>query len=287
MVVAGCSGIVQISSTPPHQTGGTCEARSHAQVAGCEAPRLDLAAACVDGKYRMLLATFASPQDAGKYGDFNDTGFSPCPSWAGYHDLPPGYWVYVHPFWYIWRDDTRMTYPTCNYGPEQATGAPDTTVGSEMPTAWCSRTPDQQYEWLLLEYDDAIEPTAIVIYQTLNPGAVNRVSALNLMGGEEVSIWTGVDTERGDVFRIPLADCFATTRVRVWLDSRGVAGFNAIDAVGLVDANGNTTWASAAHATSTYAEPEPGILVSDRRLPKENLRPARVGSALAGRAKGE
>lgn len=281
VLLAGCSGSLQVHSTPLNHTSGAPDAQTRNHVAQHDAPRLDLETARVDGKYRMLLATFASPKDGDKYGSYNDTGFSPCPSWAGYHDLPPGYWVYVQPYWYIWREDTRMTYPTCHYGPEQATGEPDTTPGTDAPTAWCSLTPDQQYEWLLLEYDTAVKPTAIVIHQTLNPGAVNRVSALNLMGGEEVSIWTGADTERGDVFRIPLTDCFATTRVRVWLDSRGVPGFNAVDAVGLVDARGVTHWATAAHATSTYAEPEPGILVTDRLMHDGNMQTAGAGRSLA------
>jgi hypothetical protein len=53
------------------------------------------------------------PQDKATYGNFSDYG-SPgrtthptvvaYTSWAGYNNLPPGYWVYVYPHWYIWRD---------------------------------------------------------------------------------------------------------------------------------------------------------------------------------------
>jgi hypothetical protein len=65
-----------------------------------EAPSLPT----VNGKYRMLLSKIYVPQDKASYGLFSDYGMCECPSWAGYNNLPTGYWVYVHPHWYIWRD---------------------------------------------------------------------------------------------------------------------------------------------------------------------------------------
>jgi hypothetical protein len=44
------------------------------------------------------------PQDGQAYGKFTDYGMYTGNSWAGYNNLPPGYWVYVYPHWYIWRD---------------------------------------------------------------------------------------------------------------------------------------------------------------------------------------
>jgi hypothetical protein len=64
----------------------------------------DLTTASVNGKYRTLLTTLYAPQDQGSYGSFNDWGYSTSTSWAGYTNLPQGYWVYVYPNWYIWKN---------------------------------------------------------------------------------------------------------------------------------------------------------------------------------------
>ena len=63
--------------------------------------------ATVGGQYDVLLDKLAVPQDLGAYGPFYDYGW-----WAGtgYRDrqgLPPGYWVYVYPDWYIWQERTN------------------------------------------------------------------------------------------------------------------------------------------------------------------------------------
>jgi hypothetical protein len=62
----------------------------------------DLTTASVNGKYQNLLMTVYVPQDNASYGSFYDWGYSTTSSWAGYNNLPPGYWVYVYPNWYIW-----------------------------------------------------------------------------------------------------------------------------------------------------------------------------------------
>ena len=47
---------------------------------------------------------------------------------------------------------------------------------------------------------------------------------------------------------------FDLTRIRVYVDSPKVPGWNEIDAVGLLDAAGTTHWAKSATASSTYAD---------------------------------
>jgi hypothetical protein len=64
----------------------------------------DLTTASVSGKYSTLLMTLYVPQDQGSYGNFNDYGFYTSTSYAGYTNVPAGYWVYVYPNWYIWKD---------------------------------------------------------------------------------------------------------------------------------------------------------------------------------------
>jgi hypothetical protein len=64
----------------------------------------DLATASVNGKYSTLLMTVNVPQDKGSYGAFNDYGYYTTTSYAGYNNIPAGYWVYVYPNWYIWKN---------------------------------------------------------------------------------------------------------------------------------------------------------------------------------------
>jgi hypothetical protein len=62
------------------------------------------AKAHVNGKYGRLLRKIKVPQDRKSYGDFTDFGHYQATDWAGHKNIPAGYWVYVHPHWYIWGD---------------------------------------------------------------------------------------------------------------------------------------------------------------------------------------
>jgi hypothetical protein len=212
----------------------------------------------VDGKYAMLLRQVKVEKDAEQYGAFRDAGQKPAQAeYAGLKDLPAGYWVYVYPYWYIWRDQADKPIAKRNWGPEQATGPPDTTGPGDIVTAWASQTPDGQDEWLMLEYAEAVLPTAVLVHETYNPGALVRVTAFKL-DGEEVEVWKGKDpTEPGagaGVSDVAIDTPFKTNRVRIYIDSKAVAGWNEIDAVGLRDSSGQTHWATSAAASSTYAE---------------------------------
>jgi hypothetical protein len=59
------------------------------------------------GKYVTLLRRIYVPQDARRYGRCRDYGRYTGSSWAGHHNLPPGYWTYRYPHWYIWSRRTR------------------------------------------------------------------------------------------------------------------------------------------------------------------------------------
>ena len=69
--------------------------------------------ASVHGKYRTLLRRIHCPEDLPAYHRFTDYGMYTGTSWHNHTNLPPGYWVYVYPDWYIWRD-----------GPAAQQGAP-------------------------------------------------------------------------------------------------------------------------------------------------------------------
>jgi hypothetical protein len=238
----------------------------------------------VAGKYSGLLHRFDVPEDRETYGEFHDYGYWAGGSYRGVTGLPAGYWVYVAPTWFIWREQRALRPAVIesvaearrrSWGPEQATGEPDTLTAGDLPTAWASRTRDDQEEWLDLRYARPVSPSAALVHATYNPGALIKMTAFT-EDGREVTVWTGKDpAEPGSgraVSVLPFRTDFATARIRIYLDSPGVPGWNEIDAVGLVDDFGRTQWAVAAEASSTYAaDADPGI---DRLAP--------LGGGLAG-----
>jgi hypothetical protein len=234
--------------------------RPAATAAPSDEPNLEqlLKRATADGKYRMLLVQFKVEKDRDQYGAFRDLGLSSRKTYGEHSDLPKGHWVYAAPYWYIWRDRTADQKPKRGWGPEQATGEPDTNMAGDIVTAWASQTQDDQDEWLMLEYAEPIQPTAVLVYETYNPGALVRVTAFRL-DGEEVELWKGQDPTTPDnemgVSEIPVKAKFKTNRIKLYIDSKSVPGWNEIDAVGLRDKDQKMHWAVAADASSTYAPP--------------------------------
>jgi len=151
----------------------------------------------------------------------------------------------------------RLTYPGPHWEASQATGPPNSGT-SEAPTAWCSLTADGQQEWLVLEYDDSVVPKAIVVHENHGPGALRRVSHLPKFGAE-TTLWEGTDptppTATSGVSRLPIIGGVKTNRIKLYLDSPAVQGWNEIDAVGLVYGDHNQTiWAQRATASSSWGE---------------------------------
>ncbi|HEV8379821.1 MAG TPA: hypothetical protein VGP99_13295 [Tepidisphaeraceae bacterium] len=137
----------------------------------------------------------------------------------------------------------------------QAVGPPDTPGAGDIVTAWASASTDSQKEWLIFEYEKPVTPTQIDVHETYNPGALERVSVFS-DGGEEVTVWQGKDptapgSSRG-VSSVPVSVNFKTSRVKIYLDSPRVQGWNEIDTVGLADDAGNTLWPINASASSSY-----------------------------------
>jgi hypothetical protein len=55
------------------------------------------------GVYDVLLDKLTVPEDLSAYGSFHDYGWWTGTEYRGRTGLPPGYWVYVYPDWYIWQ----------------------------------------------------------------------------------------------------------------------------------------------------------------------------------------
>jgi hypothetical protein len=148
----------------------------------------------------------------------------------------------------------RLRNADPHWGADEATGAPDTTGFGDLRTAWASQTADGQREWLMLEFDETI-PVEVHIYETHCPGAVDKIARVNILGQESV-LWQGADptpaTAPGGVSKIPVSGAPATRLLKIYLDSPAVHGWNEIDAVALVDAQGTLHWARRAAASSSY-----------------------------------
>ncbi len=82
--------------------------------------------------------------------------------------------------------------PKRPWGPEQATGAPDTPNAGDLQTAWASLLPDAGLEWLQVGFQKSVAIAEVRIRETFNPGAVCKVVALDEKDREQI-LWEGQD----------------------------------------------------------------------------------------------
>jgi hypothetical protein len=165
---------------------------------------------------------------------------------------------------------------------EQATGAPDTSEAEDAPTAWTPLEPDAGREWLRVRFARAIPIAEVRIRESLNPGAVRRVSA-SLEDGVSSLLWAGDDptVEAPADFVVKVEREVVARSVLIELDTAPKTspqtspkpprrhGWTAIDAVELVGRDGSRQWAAEAEASSTYATV--GGLLADELSPEARV----------------
>lgn len=141
------------------------------------------------------------------------------------------------------------------WGPEQATGVPDTLQAGDHPTAWASLDSDSGPEWLVVDFPKEVEVAQVRVRETLGPGTIFMVSAI-LADGSEKILWHGTEptAEAPVEMEFNPSSQVRSRRIRVQLDTSKVSGWNEIDAVELVGTDGTRQWASGAWASSTYAD---------------------------------
>jgi len=134
---------------------------------------------------------------------------------------------------------------------QQATGAPNVFGLKDDARAWSPATANSEGEWLELEYDDVVTLDKVIVHETFSPGAMTRIVAFT-KSGMEAEIWTGQDPAR--IHGVAVVDGLNinTDRIRVYFANNKVAGFNQVDAVGIIDDKGKKHWATSATASSTY-----------------------------------
>ncbi len=139
----------------------------------------------------------------------------------------------------------------------QVLGVPNTPIAGDQPTAWASSGQDDSKEWIIVEFPWSANLAKVEIVETYNPGAVRRVCSVNA-AGFETELWKGKDPTPTTAVMgrsiIPIPKGTWTRRIKIYLDSPAVAGWNEIDAVALHDRDGTIQWASNAWASSAFGD---------------------------------
>jgi hypothetical protein len=131
-------------------------------------------------------------------------------------------------------------YDSPDYAATQALGAPDVFPDySDDELAWASWSKDGYREFLSLAYAAPIQVQSIVIYETYNPGAVDRVELRDAGTGDWNEVWTGTAASAGSdarafIVAIPKT-AYLVSGVRIELDCTVVSGRNEIDAIAIMD----------------------------------------------------
>ncbi len=138
---------------------------------------------------------------------------------------------------------------------KQIVGAPDTPSPGDQSTAWAPLTPDGSREWVIVEFPNSVQIKKIVVYETYNPGAIDRICAVDFKLGE-FELWKGSDptptTAAMGLSSFPVKAGTSARRIKLYLNSPAVAGWNEIDAIALYGKDGSVQWASDAWASSAY-----------------------------------
>ncbi|WP_438482452.1 hypothetical protein [Oleiharenicola lentus] len=127
------------------------------------------------------------------------------------------------------------------YSPAQATGAPNVPKGSDNSNAWCHSGDSKEIEWLELAFATPVRATEVRVRQTLNPGVIIKLEAIEPDGTSHVW-WEGRDAaglanSPGAItwFAVRASQPeYLVARVRITLDLRLRVGWKQIDAVQLV-----------------------------------------------------
>jgi len=140
-----------------------------------------------------------------------------------------------------WASEAKAStqYRPEDYSARQATGAPDVPAYSDNKRAWSPSAAERQKEWLELGFPKPVYATEVRVRQTLNPGAIVEVVAIE-PNGQWHHLWLGQDPNRYAkdriawfVVRFPKT-AYPVQRVKITIDAPALKGWKQIDAVQLV-----------------------------------------------------
>ncbi len=128
-------------------------------------------------------------------------------------------------------------YGKLQYSASQVLGAPDVWPAVESsPVAWSPRWPDKGGEYIEVSFGREIMAAQILIVQSFHPGAVEAVRLEDeagntlLIANDEMH---RMSDPKAPLLRLRVAPAFKAGKLRVYLNTSKVQGYNHIDALGL------------------------------------------------------
>lgn len=153
--------------------------------------------------------------------------------------------------------NARFVNVSSSWSIDQILGPPNTPSPGDRSTAWATTLPDSANEWVIVEFPRSSNAAKVEIVETFNPGAVCRICSVSTTG-METELWKGNDptpvTAAMGRSMIPIPQGTWTRRIKIYLSSAAVPGWNEIDAVALHDRDGTKQWATNSWASSSFGE---------------------------------
>ena len=135
----------------------------------------------------------------------------------------------------VWASVVRgfsTQYTATSWSAAQVLGPPNVPMHGDNPNAWASLGADDRDEWLEVGFENAGRVSGFEIYESFNPGAVDRVELIMANGKAQTFDIRGTRTPgTKQRFACTVEPVIA---VRVHIASTQVPGWNEIDAIGVV-----------------------------------------------------
>jgi hypothetical protein len=159
-------------------------------------------------------------------------------AWSAAPPAPPEPPAPVQPQWASTVRGFSTQYTPDHWSASRVLGAPDVFPGQgDNVNAWASLGADDRDEWIEVGFARPMRASAVEVFETLNPGAVSAIELVTASGAR-VTAYQGQPAARGPSAHRLHADVECTREpivaVHVKLASTRVAGWNELDAIGLV-----------------------------------------------------
>jgi len=134
--------------------------------------------------------------------------------------------------------DYSTQYSETAWSAQQVLGAPDVFPAyGDQGKAWASHGADDRDEYIEVGFAQVEPISAVEVFETYNPGAIDKIELITRQGRRiDVAIRGPAPAPGASAHRVFETRCTREpiASVRVHLDSKAVAGWNELDAIGVV-----------------------------------------------------